>query len=163
MCWNLIWKSPRFVQFSANLTHFWPQSDIPIVSALVHRSEPSWVILEEPCTNIIQTKDSVSATTAAPVCGLGHHCQALSSASCHTLQHSLPIAEWGARSCKCKEWQLYAKCGSDWSQMGHSRDLFQIRYEKVTDLSPLGPIWTTFGPNLATLDFEYLCLSYWFV
>ena len=28
MYWNLIWKSPGFVPFVANLTHFWPQSDI---------------------------------------------------------------------------------------------------------------------------------------
>ena len=28
--WNLTWKSPRFVRFGANLTHFWPKSVTPV-------------------------------------------------------------------------------------------------------------------------------------
>ena len=59
--------------------------------------------------------------------------------------------------------RIWAQTGSDWPQKGHIRDfltsvsVYLNKWvkthwsEKVPDVSHLGPIWPTLGPNLVTL------------
>ena len=44
MYWNLIWKSPGFVPFRAILTHFLPESDIPVSICRISQGGPCGVL-----------------------------------------------------------------------------------------------------------------------
>ena len=54
MHWNLIWKSPGFVPFGANLTHFGAKSTIPGVRA--HTWLPDWLQIQPDKTNLDGTQ-----------------------------------------------------------------------------------------------------------
>ena len=74
----------------------------------------------------------------------------------------------------CQRWQIWAKIGPDWNQMGLNLDIFRSVFstfclvekkshwqksEKVLDLSYVIPIWFNFGQNMTFLVLD--CIWLW--